>query len=416
MTKKIFCLCVTVFLVSGVAFSEKIILKNGNTLTGIVTHKDEEHLTVKLPNGGQTQVRRSDIERVVEDYELKDWEDEQRRLEDEKEDLLSEDLFKIIEKDERSLTVRTLVELGAEDRRFEIGNLVTPPDQEGNAAANYWIILDADRFPLAKLYKVKDGQKQWNLNHPVYSDIIKSSRMKDCHFYPEFLPYPTGIWPTVASFRRLLDVGNGLIAVGNDRIERKLEELGLASLESALIFGVHLSQYAPVRSQITTGNRIQMSASRSLADYYENLGNKEKAVLFLEYSKAKEREIDALLLKRRSLLHDFNAGRVQQLMSFSEAGEDMILRAYAMNLLVLLKLAGEQQPLRSDVLQAIPLEASTAFKKISFADSKEIEDLLYDIEQRDKNNFIRSHSKELLSLNSIQLKRGIRVMLNARRR
>ena len=66
-----------------------------------------------------------------------------------------------------------------------------------------------------------------------------------------------------------------------------------------------------------------------------------------------------------------------------------ILRSYVMNLLLLIKAGDEQQPLRSDIMEKIPLESHYAFNSIAPGEADRINSLFRELAQNDESDFIR---------------------------
>jgi len=393
------------------AHGELVILKSGKTLEGVVTLREDTHSAEVLIQDGRIELSQDSIEEILTDEEAKEWKREQERLKAESEAIKGTAL-EVIDKDRPIIRERSLKEIGAQDRRFVLEKLVEAPQFEGNAAEFYRVILDASKFPIGRLSsKSKAGERRWNFNDPIFTQMLKATRIKDCYFYPEHLPYPAGLSPKTARFLTLRQVARGLIAKGRDRIAKGDTEKGLRSMEAALIMGFHLGQSAPVFKQFSTSIRIEVDAGKALAEYYASVNDMGKYKLFNEFVSARQGQLDIMRLSRQDFRHKFKAGKIEALMDYARDGGNDLLRSYVMNYLVLLKLAGEQKPLRKDLLNEIPIESSQAFKMVGPGDSEDIAELFRGIQKEDPNHFLRSHANQLLSMHPFELQRAVRILL-----
>ena len=396
----------------GQAWGDLVILKSGKTIEGVVSPREDTHSLEVLISGGKIELSEDMVEEVLTDDEAKVWK-EQQEQQVESEDVQGA-VLEVLSKDQPRVQETSLKDLGAQDQRFLLERLVqNPPQFEGNAAEFYWICLDANQFKVKRLSSVTgSGERRWNFNDPIFERVLRASQIKDCYFYPEYLPYPAGLTPKTAKFWVLERVAAGVLAMGREQIEEGAPEKGLRTLEAALIMGVHLGQSAPVFSQFNFGNQIEVQASKALASYYLSVNNLAKYRLFNEYVGQKERELNTIRLSRQDFMHKFKAGKVEPLFEYARRGENNLLRAYVMNYLLLLKLAGEQQPLRKDILNEIPIESSEALKRVGPGDSEEIVELFREIQREDPDPYLRSHANQLLSMHPFELPRAVRVVLN----
>lgn len=397
-------------LTGSLANGELILLKSGKTVEGRVTFENQDSLSVRLPSG-EIQIQRDTIERVMTDAEAVEWKKEQERLQAQPaspEGLL----LQVIDQDRPIVRDSSLKEISKEDPRRVLASLVEFPGLAGNAAHHYWLVLDVERFRMRSILTTTGaGVENWNFEDPIFEKMIEATRLRDCFFYPDPFPYPAGIWQQSVPFNRLVTISQGLSALGRQKIARGEVEAGIRSMEAALIIGFHVVQDAPVYFQYSTGCQIQIESAGKLADYYLNAGNRDKYRLFFDYASRKERELAQLRHARQDLLQKLRAGRIKELMEYAQSGENILLRGEAMNLLTLIKLIGEQQPLRRDIENIIPIAYSTTIKTVGQQDSEQIAELFRNLEQKDPNGYIRSHATRLQELNAPNLPRVIRTVL-----
>jgi len=199
--------------------------------------------------------------------------------------------------------------------------------------------------------------------------------------------------------------------MGEARAESKRLDEAKKCFEAALILGYHVGLDAPVENQFGFSIQIQVEASLALAEYYLVLEDREKYLLYAENARAKEKERQVLELNKQAKLHDFRGGKIGELMEYARNGNNLLLRRYVLNLLVMLKLAGEQLPLRRDIRDTIPLEYSHTFTSLTPADSQEIVRLFRAIQQQDASDFMRNHAGDLLTTSPLQLASVVNKML-----
>jgi hypothetical protein len=99
-----------------------------------------------------------------------------------------------------------------------------------------------------------------------FKRMSEAARLRDCNFYPGYLPYPAGINPPEVKFNRLLRVAEGLIARGQEKAGQESLEEARRDMETALIMGEHLRQNAPILKQFTIGIMISSRAGRAWAN------------------------------------------------------------------------------------------------------------------------------------------------------
>lgn len=400
-------------VVSGQASGDLVILKSGKTIDGIVSPREDTNSLEVIVPGGKIELSQDMVEEVLSEEEARLWKQDRERLQVRAEQQSSGAALEVLAKDEPVVPQRTLKDVGAQDQRFVLERLLqTPPQFEGNAAEFYWVCLDSDQFAVKRLSTVSgSGERRWNFKDPIFERMLRAASIKDCYFYPEYLPYPTGISPKTPKFWILQRVAEGVIALGRERIAQGDTEGGLRALEAALVMGIHLGQSAPNIGQFSVGCQMEVQASKALAAYYLEVNDLARYRLFNEYIGHKERELNLVRLTRQDFLYKFKAGKIGTLMDYARNGEYDLLQAHAMNYLILLKLAGEQQPLRRDILNEIPIEFSEPLKRVGPADSEEIAELFREIQRQSPNPFLKSHANQLLSMHPFELARAARVML-----
>jgi hypothetical protein len=113
----------------------------------------------------------------------------------------------------------------------------------------------------------------------------------------------------------------------------------------------------------------------------------------------------------QGLKFDFNAGKIESLTNYAKTGDNVVLRAYCMSLLNLIRMAAEQQPLNKSLFDAIPLESHQPFNSIAPGANEKIVALYREIEKTDESDFLRSHAAALLSMNALNLPRLVKKLL-----
>lgn len=404
-------LTIALVLLSVTGFGEMIIMKSGKSVQGVVTYEDENYIAVKLPTG-EIQIPRRSIQEILTDNQGKDWSENREKQERAEPTPVQGTALKILDKDRPIIREKTLADVASEDRRFPLNKFIEPPTEDNNAAQILYTVLDTKNFKMGRLRNPgKKGSSQWNFEDEIFSQLREAAQYKRCNFYPDYLPYPAGIWPPKARFNRFGRVAEGMIALGKEHIQNEDFEEGRRCYEAVFMLGIHLSDSALARNQLAMGVNLQAMAGKQLANYYMNRGNQEKYMLFLEYIREQQYQWQMMLLSWQELAHDFNSGQFRKLMDFALSEEHEILRGDAMDYLSLIKLAGEQLPLRRDVREVIPRQSQMTFNSIKPGDSEEIKQFLQMMQASEKSAFLRIHAGELLSMNPRQLRSVIETLL-----
>lgn len=384
--------------------AEVILMKNGMQMEGIVVHEDETHVRIKL-EAGEIQLERSAIDRIMTAEEAADWREEVARKKAEKERRENKYL-QIIQKGPVEAASAT-GGMDVYDRLWKsLETLIDPPQLSGNAAQYYWSILDPETG-----FDSPGGRGNWNFSHPVFRTVRKAAQYRECSLFPEFLPYPSGLWPPDLKYWRLQRTAVGLVRLGKHQIAGREVEEGLRNIEAALIMGVHLAQKPLTRDQYVRPRRMQQVAAGALGAYYASQGKNEKSRQLQEYVRSRDREIKALSYDLESLKIDFNAARFGELIEFVQSRQNTLLRAEAMNLLVLIKLAAEQLPLNRETMNLIPLESAEAFKRVSPSDGNQVTQLLTNIQTHERDGFLRDHATKLLAVKPYDLIKAVDTVL-----
>ena len=398
------------FNFTGPASAELIILKSGKSIKGIIKQEDSASILVGV-EAGDVKIPRSSIEKIVLDDEVEDWQAEQKELEPKPTPEFGTTMT-IIDQDKPVIREKTYDEISKASERFDIKNLVSIVQEEGNAASIYWKILDAKKFKMGDVASSQGGVMQWSTSNPIFDDLMSAARMKDCNFYPEYLPYPVGIRKNKIQFIKFFQISGGLIYKSQREMNQERPDEALASLETALVLGCHLEQHAPLLKQYAFSKLIQQSAGEALAEFYSKRNDKKKSEYYLDFIKKCEKDIDSIKLAQQGFFYDFNSGKkVNDLIEYVRHGNNDILRSYVMNLLLLIKAGDEQQPLRSDIMEKIPLESHYAFNSIAPGEADRINSLFRELAQNDESDFIRLHARELLSSGSIRLPQMVKLVL-----
>jgi hypothetical protein len=235
--------------------------------------------------------------------------------------------------------------------------------------------------------------------------------MKECSFYPEVYEYPVGLFPKQRPFYQIHRLAMGLVTIGKDLMAAEKEQEGREYIEAAVRIGIQLAKDSPVYIQRVVGLVLQSLAAEDLALSYPEMEEKETRRTISDFSLQKRREQRQLNQIFEELKKRFINGRIELLMEYAREGDTVIHRAHAMRLLALLKIAGQNQPLRADISDIVPVECRTTFSTVTAGDSEEIADLFRDIAGRDRNVFLRKHAGALLMTSLLDLKEGIEVLL-----
>jgi hypothetical protein len=399
------------FLCQGTLMAEVIKLKNGKTVSGALTYQDDNYLTLRLQNG-EMQIPADQVEEILTD-------EESERQQKTEEELRREELerrqreytgpgLNILDRDRRIIREKTIAEIGRDDRRFELDRLIEAPTEDGNAADFYWTVLDSDRFNISRIVKgVKGDFVSYDLTDPIFDRVRQGAEIKTCRFYPEYVSYPIGLEPPFIIFGHYRTIAKGFCEHAEILNREGEPERARQELETALILGIHIGQQCYGMKQFQVSNKIQQIASEALAEYYLDRDNRDNYKIFIEFLKEKQNTEKKFNLKKREILYDFQARRFRDLVNYAENGDDIVLRAHAMNLLTLLKLAGEQRPMRRDILENIPLEYHSVFNSVTPGVSREIDGLLQEIRSNSSDPFLQVHAAELLKTNPIRLKAAV---------
>ena len=378
-----------------------VIPKSGKPLEGDIVYQDDKTVRIEVEQG-IIQLEKESIERILIGKDALDFKSNTQLPTPE----VSSGMLKILDKrTAEGLSVPTLqaIEPGG---GFTLGQLVDPPTQEGNAGQYYWSLLSTGSS-LENL----ETQSGWNFSHPVFKTIRLATRLKGCSLYPDFLPYPSGLFPPLLRIGRLTSAAKGMIYLGNLQISKGEVEEGLANLEAALIMGVQLQQN-PLRYNLFFQScDMQILAAEALAEYYHREGNREKNKTLLSFSKFKERESTEVQVEKLRLIRMFNAGKITDLMDYATKRTDDLHRSYVMRLLTLHRLAAERQPLSKKVQDIIPAESRNTLLKASAADAQRINAMLVGIKQQGNSPFLTDHADKLLAARPTDLERAIKTLL-----
>jgi len=379
------------------AMGELVVMQSGKTLEGDVVYQDEETVHINTLEGTYLEINRSMVRQVFSDQDAADWKSEQ-----EKQNALptpdKSGGMMVIKKETSVVRRKSLKEIGKIDQEFSLDQYVMAPSIEGNAARYYYKIVSRDKF------------KKNEIN---YEEIYEAAQLKDCNFYEEYLGYPVELIPDRIKFGHLRTVADSLIKQGNMLIADGYEGQGVRNLEVALILGYHLGLHAPVLNQFSVSNAIQILAGSALADHYLNKENStekdsSKYHLFTEFVNDKKRDQIQIRLTLENFRQEFLKGKLSELMTYARDGENDLIRAFVMKVLVVVKLTGEQQPLPGKIKKKIPLKFHSVFQSIRRGDSEDIAELFDTIKERDSNQFLQKEADYLLTLSGpVHLLKGV---------
>jgi len=392
------------------AFGEFIVLKSGKTMQGEIVARDRSTVSVRL-DSGEIKINWDTIEQILPDADAAKWKEEHSKSSEEEAALEQGTDLTIIDKDQPVVREKTLQEIGAEGKQLALDKLVEGTRTEGNAAQYYWVVLDADHFQMSRVVSSSGGQVRWNFDDPIFEQIREAARLRDCNFYPVYLPYPAGTNPPEVKFNRLLRIAEGMIARGQEKAGQENFDEARRDFESALIMGEHLEQNAPILRQFANGIMISTKAGRALSEFYLKQADSDRYWRCTEYVKNKEKQLESLNIRMQGLKFDFNGAKIEALMDNAKHGNQVILRGYAMSLLNLIRMAAEQQPLNKSLFDKIPLESHQPFNSIAPGVNEKIGALFREIEKTDESDFLRSHAAELLSMNALKLAPAVNKLL-----
>ncbi len=394
------------------AFGEFIVLKSGKTMQGEIVARDSSTVSVRLESG-EVKINWDTIEQILPDTDAAKWREEHSKSMEEEAAVEQGTDLTIIDKDRPLVREKSLQEIGAEGKQLALDKLVEGSRMEGNAAEYYWVILDVENFQMNRVVNSLGGQVRWNFGDPIFEQMREAARLRDCNFYPVYLPYPAGVNPPEIKFNRLLRIAEGLIARGQEEAGQENFEQARRDLEAALIMGDHLSQNAPILKQFAIGAMISIRAGRALAEFYLKQDNWDRYWKCTEYVKDQEKQLENRNIRIQGLKYDFNGAKIEALMEYSKHGDQILLRGYAMSLLNLIRMAAEQQPLNKSLFDKIPLESHQPFNSIAPGVNEKIGALFREIEKTDESDFLRSHAAELLAMNALKLPQAVKKLLGS---